>query len=76
MLNTGFRLENFNLAWVGAIWGSVPRKSGQSEMRFPGWYTAPVEISILIKNIIVIAGRTGWKYPRQRTRKWLLLFGW
>jgi hypothetical protein len=34
-------------------------------MRFPGGYIAPVEILILIR-ILVIAGRTDWKYPRQR----------
>jgi hypothetical protein len=35
-------------------------------MRSPGWYIAPIEILIFIR-ILLIAGRTDWKYPRQRT---------
>jgi hypothetical protein len=35
-------------------------------MRFPGWYIAPVEMLTFIR-ILLIAGRTDWEYPRQRT---------
>jgi len=35
-------------------------------MMSPGWYIAPVEILMLIRSLL-IAGRTDWKYPRQRT---------
>jgi len=35
-------------------------------MRSPEWYIAPVEMSMLIRSLF-IAGRTDWKYPRQRT---------
>jgi hypothetical protein len=51
------------------------RKSRQSEIKFPCWYIASVEMLILIRTLLD-DGLAGWKYPRHRTTPGMAFVSW